>query len=110
MEAIRNLDQRRSDVRTWVKQRRWALYLLFSALVFSLPASTIAAPSQAIVFGPKTYTRTSGRPISFQEKFAATNVGSSFTLIVQNGDGENRSNGVRIILNGVEVLGPNDFN
>ena len=110
MEAIRYLNQRRSDIDTWVKQRRWALYLLLSALVFSLPALTMAASSQATVFGPKTYTRTSGRPNSFQENFTATNLSSSFTLIVQNGDGgENRSRSGRIILNGVEVVGPNDF-
>ena len=111
MEAIRNLNKRRSDVDTWVKQRRWALYLLLSVLVFSLPELTIAASSQATVFGPKIYTRTSGRPNSFQENFTATNISSSFTLIVQNGDGgENRIHGGRIILNGVEVVGPNDFN
>jgi 6-phosphogluconolactonase (cycloisomerase 2 family) len=110
MDAIRNLNQRRSDVDTWVKQRRWALYLLLSALVCSVLAFTVAASSQATVFGPKTYTRTTGRPNSFQENFTATNISSSFTLIVQNGEGENRSNGVRITLNGVEVLGPGDFN
>lgn len=111
METIRNLNQRRSDVDIWVQQRRWAFYLLLSALVFSLPASTIAASSQATVFGPKTYTRTSGRPNSFQENFTASNISSSFTLIVQNGDGgENRTHNARIILNGVEVVGPNDFN
>jgi len=110
MEAIRYLNQRRSDIDTWVKQRRWALYLLLSALVFSLPVLTMAASSQATVFGPKTYTRTSGRPNSFQENFTASNISSSFTLIVQNGDGgENRSRSGRIILNGVEVVGPNDF-
>lgn len=111
MRAIRNLNQRRSDIDTWVKQRRWAFYLLVSALVFSLPSFTVAASSQATVFGPKTYTRTSGRPNSFQENFTASNISSSFTLIVQNGDGgENRSNSGRIVLNGVEVLGPNDLN
>lgn len=111
MEAIKNLNLRRSDVDTRVKQRRWALYLLLSALVFSLLAFTIAASSQATVFGPKTYIRTSGRPNSFQENFTASNIGSSFTLIVQNGDGgENRINSGRIILNGVEVVGPNDLN
>jgi len=111
MEAIKNVNQRRSDIDTWVKRRRWALYLLLSALVFSLLAFTIAASSRATVFGPKTYTRTSGRPNSFQENFTASNISSSFTLIVQNGDGgENRSSGARIILNGVEVVGPNDFN
>src|ERR1051325_4662945 len=111
MEPIRNHNPRRSDVDTWVKQRRWALFLLLSALVFSLLAFTIAASSQATVFGPKTYTRTSGRPNSFQENFTASNISSSFTLIVKNGDGgENRSSGTRIILNGVEVVGPNDFN
>ena len=110
MKAIRNLHQRRSKVDTWVKQRRWARYLLLSALVFSLPAFTIATPNQATVFGPKTYTRTSGRPNLFQENFTASNTSSSFTLIVQNGDnGENRSNSGRIILNGVEVVGPGDF-
>jgi 6-phosphogluconolactonase len=111
MEAIRNLNQRRSEVDTSVKQRRWALYLLLSILVFSLPASTIAASSQATVFGPKTYTRTAGRPNSFQENFTASNISSSFTLIVQNGDGgENRIKSGRIILNGVEIVGPSDFN
>lgn len=111
MEAIRNLNQRRSNVDTRVKQRRWALYRLLSALVFSLLAFTIAASSQATVFGPKTYTRTSGPPNSFQENFTASNISSSFTLIVQNGDsGENRSNSARIILNGVEVVGPDDLN
>lgn len=106
-----NLNQRTSDIDTWVKQRRWAFYLLVSALVFSLPSLAIAASSQATVFGPKTYTRTAGRPNSFQENFTASNISSSFTLIVQNGDGgENRSTGGRIVLNGVEVLGPHDFN
>ena len=111
MEAIRNLSQRRSDVDTRVKKRRWALCLLLSALVFSLLAFTITASGQATVFGPKTYTRTAGRPNSFHENFTASNVGSSFTLIVQNGDGgENRSNSARIILNGVEVVRPGDLN
>ena len=111
MEAITNLNQRRSDIDTWLKQRRWALYLLLSALVFPLLASTTAAASQATVFGPTTYTRTSGRPNSFQENFTASNLNSSFTLIVQNGDGgENRINSGTIILNGVQVVGPNEFN
>lgn len=111
MEAIRNLNQRGSDVDTPLKQRRWARYLLLSALVFSLPALTVAASTQATVFGPKTYTRTTGRPNSFQENFSASNLGSSFTLIVQNGDGgENRIRSGRIILNGVEIVGPGDLN
>ena len=111
MEAITNRNQRRSDVDTWVNQRRWALYLLLSALVFSVLAFTIAASSQATVFGPKTYTRTSGRPNLFQENFTASNISSSFTLIVQNSDGgENRTGRARIILNGVQIVGPNDFN
>jgi len=111
MKAITNPNQCRSDVDNWIKRRRWTRYLLLSALVFSLPALTLAAASQATVFGPKTYTRTAGRPNSFQENFTASNISSSFTLIVQNGDGgENRTNGGRIILNGVEVVGPNDFN
>lgn len=111
MEAIKNFKHRRSDVDTWVKQRRLALYLLLSALVFSVLAFNNAAFGQATVFGPKTYIRTPGRANSFQENFTASNISSSFTLIVQNGDsGENRTKGGRIILNGVEVLGPNDFN
>ncbi|HXQ69789.1 MAG TPA: beta-propeller fold lactonase family protein [Pyrinomonadaceae bacterium] len=111
METIRNLNQRRSGDGTRVKQTRWALYLLLSTLLFSLPASTNAASNQATIFGPKTYTRTTGRPNSFQENFTATNISSSFTLIVQNGDGgENRINSARIILNGVEVVGPSDLN
>ena len=111
MEPTTNLNQRMSNANTSVTQGRWAHYLLLSALVFSLLAFTITASGQATVFGPKTYTRTAGRPNSFQENFTASNISSSFTLIVQNGDsGENRSNSARIILNGVEVVGPNDLN
>ncbi len=116
MEAMRSLKQRKfADAHAEVTKRRWIRYLVLGALTVSFMAFSLAVSGQATVFGPKTYTRTSGTPNTFQESFSVSNINSSFTLIVQNGDSSGGriidaiSSG-RIILNGVEVVRPNDFN
>jgi 6-phosphogluconolactonase len=92
--------------------RRWIRYLVPGAVtVCFLVFSLAAASSEDTVFGPKTYTRTSGSKNTFQESFSISDVNSSFTLIVQNGDPfRGRISSAKVILNGTEIVRPNDFN
>src|ERR1044071_559803 len=102
-----------SNAQAKAKQRGWIRYLLaLSALVASFLAFTFAVSGQATVFGPKTYTRTSGPPDTFQEGFSVSDINSSFTLVVQNGDasGSRRVSSGEIVLNGAQVVRQSDFN
>jgi hypothetical protein len=79
-------------------------YLPFLLLVAS-------ASAQGLVFGPKQYTRMAGPPQTFTETFSRCG-GSPCQLVVVNGNanGSNRVSSASIFLNGVEILGPRDFN
>ena len=102
-----------ADAQTKVMNKRLTRYLLvLCVLVASFMVFTFAVSGQATVFGPKTYTRTSGSPNTFQDSFSVSNINSSFTLVVQNGDagGAKRVSSGDVSLNGVQVVGDNDFN
>jgi hypothetical protein len=64
------------------------------------------------VFGPAQYTRANGKPVTETSTFPSALTGSDFTLIIHNGDsqGDYRVSSGTIILNGVQVAGPSDFN
>ena len=65
------------------------------------------------VFGPQTYTRTTGAPNQYTTTFTAPAwVVSPYNLHVVNGDanGNYRISSATISLNGVQILGPSDFN
>jgi RHS repeat-associated protein len=57
-------------------------------------------------FGPEAYTRGTGDPVTVSSTFSILNPGSQYTLHVDN---SGVSSAV-ISLNGVQVLGPSDFN
>lgn len=82
--------------------------LLFSFMPQKALAGTFAA------FGPQNYTRDSGSPVTVTHGFAVINPSVSYTLQIYNGgleDGafEKVSSSV-ISLNGVQIVGPNEFN
>lgn len=91
--------------------RRWIRYVVPGAVTVCFLMLSLAASAEDTVFGPKTYTRTSGAPNTFHESFSISDVNSSFTLIVQNGDPlRGRISSAKVILNGTEIVGPADFN
>ncbi|MCD4811316.1 putative Ig domain-containing protein [bacterium] len=63
-----------------------------------------------MVFGPKQYHRTEGKPNVYTDSFAG--VPAEGNIVVQNGDqaGNHRISSAIIMVNGVQVFGPNDFN
>ncbi len=91
--------------------KRWIRYLVPCAVIAFFMVFSFAVSSENTVFGPKTYTRTSGPFNVFQESFSVADVNSSFTIIVQNGDAAaGRLSSAKINLNGTEVIKSSDFN
>ena len=64
------------------------------------------------LFGPETYNRTQGQPNEYTKTFANCEPEAKYELLVLNGDesGTGRLSSATILLNGQEVLRPNDFN
>lgn len=91
--------------------RVW-LWLVSSLLIVLLLVMILPVLGQPTIFGPKTYTRTSGPPNTFSESFSVSNTDGNFTLNVQNGDsnGGRRVSSAVVELNGVEIVKENDFN
>jgi len=71
----------------------------------------VVAVYSATIFGPSTYTRTSGAPDIYDTNFAAYDTTVLCTLVVVNGDadGENRISSASIEFNGVEIIKERDF-
>lgn len=76
-------------------------------------AAAVTAPPQGTpVFGPKTYTRTTGKPRKVIDQFPVADPTKRFTLFIQNGQGNERADRVTsavIEINEVRVIGPEDF-
>lgn len=86
---------------------RW-LWLLFGSL---LAICAQAAPDQ-VVFGAKQYVRSSGEPNVYTDSFVLpSQVVAPYLLRIDNGksDGTSRVTSATVTLNGVQVVGPNDF-
>ncbi len=88
------------------------LVVLIAALVVSLPAPSLAGTF--VAFGPQTYVRPEGAPITETRSVTVRNPNTSYTLRIHNGglvDGafERVSSSV-ITLNGVQIVGPDEFN
>lgn len=84
------------------------LWLLVSLLMV---LSAHADPDQT-VFGPKKYTRTSGAPDVITDTFVLPGqVVAPYLLHIDNGaaDGTGRLTSATVTVNGVQVVGPNDF-
>jgi len=75
-----------------------------------MPAVAIAAQMTPI-FGPTQYTRMAGRPQTFTAAFKHCGT-QQCQIVVTNGNtnGTNRISSGSIVLNGLEIVGPNAFN
>jgi len=89
--------------------RKLTLYLL--GIVLILLSSTMFAYGQTPVFGPEFYARGKGKPQKVFKNFSVQYLNQEFTLFIQNGEGNGgRVSSAVIELNGVKVVGPDDFN
>jgi RHS repeat-associated protein len=93
----------------WSFRMRAAIGCL-ALLTFGIPAfaGTFTA------FGPQTYTRTTGAPVSVSNTFSIPNPSTQYTLRVDNGgltDSDvDRVSSTGITLNGVQIIGTSNFN
>ena len=85
----------------------------FLWLMIFVPRASAQVTANTPVFGPQTYTRTTGAPNEYTTTFTAPSwIISPFNLHIVNGDasGKNRISSATIALNGVQIAGPSDFN
>lgn len=91
--------------------KKATLYLLGIVLLLITPDFTTLAYGQTTVFGPEFYTRSTGKPQKIIKSFSVQNLNQEFTLSVQNGEGKReRVSSAVIEINGVKVVGPEEFN
>lgn len=77
--------------------------LIFSVFLVSLYYSLSFAQSLPI-FSNK-YTRTIGKPNTYQDAFQACNTSATYKLVVENGEGgKDRLSSASVNLNGLEVV------
>ena len=83
------------------------------ALLISLFSSSAHAGTW-VPFGPQTYTRDAGAPVTVTNTFSVLNPSTQYTLHVVNGGLGDTStelaSGSVMTINGVQVVGPNNFN
>ena len=82
-----------------------ALIVLFSLLCLFVGTTSAAVT----LFGPKGFQRTTGKPNVFQEKFAATEGAGRLELFNGGLSSDSQVTSARVVLNGKQVLGPDDF-
>jgi len=90
-----------------------AAVICIVTVFFTFPASTVF-PGNFVGFGPQNYTRGTGSPVAVTNAFTVLNPNTSYTLKINNGglvDGEfEKVSSAVISLNGVQIVGPNEFN
>ncbi len=88
-------------LRTWV-----------AAALIALPST--AAAGTFVAFGPENYVRGTGDPVPVTKSFTVLNPNTSYTIRINNGgltDGEFEPVSSSVfVLNGVQIVGPNEFN
>jgi len=90
-----------------------AAFMFIAAVFFSFPPETGFAGT-FVSFGPQSYQRQSGSPVTVTNSFTVLNPSTTYTLQIYNGGltagkFERVSSSV-IAINGVQVVGPNEFN
>jgi hypothetical protein len=95
------------------QQSMFGKMLLFISIVCSFGASLEgqSASNSVVLFG-KTYSRLTGKPITVTDSFSLlSSIKGRFKLTVVNGGSAmaTRVSSARILLNGIEVVGPSDF-
>ena len=89
------------------------LYVFFS-FFFLGTLNSAALAGTFIAYGPELFTRESGSPVTISNTFNVLNPNTTYTLAVSNGSLEDdiyeKVSSSTISLNGIEVVGSNNFN
>jgi len=94
-----------------MRTRSFLLIMLAAALLPSFLPSASAAQVMTPAFGPKQYTRIGGAPQTFTETFQHCGTAACRIVVINgNPNGPDRISSAAIFLNGVQIVGPNDFN
>jgi hypothetical protein len=93
-----------------VQLRLSPLHILYSMVLVLLIGTSPAIAETTTLFGPKTFTKGNGAPVTYNEQFSIPAGASDFQLVVTNGTGEaGEVKNVTIMLNGVEVVSSKDL-
>ncbi len=85
--------------------------MLLVAVFLALVSPISKAADMTPVFGPQRYTRMTGAPQNFAAPFSHCGTAPCQIVVVNgNADRSNRVSSASVLLNGVEVVGPADFN
>lgn len=89
----------------------------FAAVLLSVCFAIVLAPSahagEFTVFGPQNFVRDKGKPLPESHVFTIPDAPTEYSLRIFNGGAQNefeRVSSAGVWLNGVEVVGPNQFN
>jgi hypothetical protein len=106
-QVVRLPSSRKGDIMSKLPR---ILILTLTLILLSFPA-TLQAQVSTAAFGPETFARETTRPQTIVKTFPLQNLTGPFTISVQNGEGKRgRVSSATISLNGVLVVGPNEFN
>ena len=90
------------------------IFLTLLAGLFLITLSTLVWAGEFTAFGPQDYVRETGKPVTVTNNFSVLNPDTEYILRVYNGGLENADtelvSSTIIVLNGTEILGPQDFN
>jgi hypothetical protein len=91
-----------------MKSRAFSAVALATIIIISIFSPAVMAST---VYGPAQFERDDGKPVRVNDSFSLDHVYGNYTLCIRNGDGAiNTSSSSFIFLNGVPVVGPEDFN
>ena len=91
---------------TAISKRFCCIIGILLILSFVIPQAHAAVQS---VFGPNQYVRTNGNPNVYTDSFSAASGQGTITIFNGDENGNNRVTSASILLNGVEIFGPNNF-
>jgi len=89
---------------------------MFVAVLVVLLFPSVSRAGTWLPFGPKTYTRGTGAPVTVTDTFTLLNPATTYTLKVFNGGLQNDPTDLELVansivsLNGVQIVGPANFN
>jgi hypothetical protein len=87
------------------------LLVIFVATIEIFVPGPSKGADMTLVFGPQQFTRMTGAPQTFAAPFSHCGTEPCQIVVVNgNPDGSNRVSSASVFLNGVEVVGPADFN
>ena len=91
---------------TAISKRLCCIIGVLLILSFLIPQAHAAVQS---VFGTNQYVRTNGNPNVYTDSFSAASGQGAITVLNGDENGNNRVTSASILLNGIEIFGPNNF-